>query len=160
MTDEQVYASAAAMGALAGMRCMSAPAMVSQVAKAGRMAMSHSELDFFHNPKTAYAFTALAVGEAIVDKLPFMPKRTQTPSLFGRVVAGGLSGVAISSSKRKSILIGAIAGALGAVAAAYAFCHLREAAQKKLHVSDTTAALVEDALVTGGGMFILSRLYP
>ena len=146
------------MGAVAGMRSMSAPAMVSQVAKAGEIAMGHPELDFLHSPKTAYAMTALAVGEVIADKLPFMPKRTGGPSLLGRAVAGGLSGAAISSSKRKSPFWGAIAGASGAVAAAYLFCYLRHAARDKLHVPDTVAAIVEDAIVAGGGLLVLSKV--
>lgn len=158
MTDSQIYAGAAAMGAVAGMRSMSAPAMVSQVAKAGSIAMGNPELDFLHSPKTAYAMTALAVGEVIVDKLPFMPKRTDGPSLLGRAIAGGLSGAAISSSKRKSPFWGALAGAAGAVAAAYLFYHLRRAAKDKLHVPDPVAALLEDAIVAGSGMLVLSKV--
>ena len=158
MTDAEVYAGAAALGALAGMRSMSAPAMVSQVAKAGRLAMGHPELDFFHSPKAAYAMTALAIGEAIADKLPFMPKRTQAPSLLGRAAMGGLSGAAISSSKRKSPFWGAIVGAAGAIGATYAFCYLRQAAKEKLHVPDAVAAIVEDAIVAGSGVLVLSRM--
>lgn len=158
MTDAQIYAGAAAMGALAGMRSMSAPAMVSQVAKAGQMAMGHPELDFLHSPKTAYAMTALAVAEVIADKLPFMPKRTEAPALVGRAIAGGLSGAAILSSKRKSPIWGAVAGAAGAIAAAYAFYHLRRVARDDWHVPDAVAALVEDAIVAGGGMLVLSKV--
>lgn len=158
MTDAQIYAGAAAMGAVAGMRSMSAPAMVSQVAKAGEIAMGHPELDFLHSPKTAYAMTALAVGEVIADKLPFMPKRTGGPALLGRAIAGGLSGAAISSSQRKSPFWGAVAGTAGAIAAAYAFYHLRRAAQEKWHVPDTAAAILEDAIVAAGGMLVLSKV--
>jgi uncharacterized membrane protein len=158
VTDAEIYAGAAAMGAVAGLRSMSAPAMVSQVAKAGEIAMGHPELDFLHSPKTAYAMTALAVGEVIADKLPFMPKRTQGTSLLGRAIAGGLSGAAISSSKRKSPFWGALAGAAGAIAATYAFYHLRRAAQEKLHVPDAVAAILEDAIVAGGGMLVLSKV--
>ncbi|MBV8070021.1 MAG: DUF4126 family protein [Acidobacteriaceae bacterium] len=158
MTDAQIYAGAAAMGAVAGLRSMSAPAMVSQVAKAGRIAMGHSELDFLHSPKTAYAMTALAVGEVIADKLPFMPKRTKGPSVLGRAVTGGLSGAAISSSRRRSPFWGAIAGAAGAIGATYAFFYLRCAAKQKLHVPDPVAAVIEDAVVAASGMLVLSKV--
>lgn len=158
MTDAQVYGGAAAMGAVAGMRSMSAPAMVSQVAKAGRIAMGHPELDFLHSPKTAYAMTAMAVGEVIADKLPFMPNRTGAPSLLGRALTGGLSGAAISSAKKRSPWLGAIAGAAGAISASYAFYHLRRAAKEKLHVPDALTAILEDAIVAGSGMLVLSKI--
>ncbi len=157
MTDAQVYAGAAAMGAVAGMRSISAPAMISQAAKTGRIAIGHSKLDFLQSPKTAYAMTALAIGEAIADKFPVMPNRTRTTSLLGRGLMGSLSGAALSSSKKRSALWGGLAGALGAVGAAYAFCYLRRAAREKLHVPDTVAAVVEDAIVAGSGMLVLSR---
>ncbi|MBV8552271.1 MAG: DUF4126 family protein [Acidobacteriaceae bacterium] len=160
MTDAQVYAGAAAMGAVAGMRSFSAPAMVSQAAKAGRIAVSHSKLGFLQSPKAALAMSALAVGEAIADKLPFMPNRTQAPGLLARAVTGGISGAAISSARKKSPWIGAVAGAVGAIAAAYAFYHLRRAAKEKLHIPDTVTALLEDAIVAGGGTFVLSTLRP
>jgi uncharacterized membrane protein len=146
------------MGAVAGMRSMSAPAMVSQVAKAGSIGMGNAELDFLHSPKIAYAMTALAVGEVIADKLPFMPKRTGGLSLVGRAVAGGLSGAAIASSKRKSPIWGALAGAAGAIAAAYMFYHLRRTAKEKLHFPDPVPALLEDAIVAGSGMLVLSKI--
>src|SRR5579863_983148 len=124
MTDGQVYASAAAMGAVAGMRSMSAPAMLSHVARGGGLTIGESKLGFLSNSVAANTMTALAIGEAIADKLPFMPSRTKIPSLAARAIAGALSGAAIASSRRRRAAAGAILGAAAAIGAAYGAYHL------------------------------------
>ena len=157
MTDSQIYAGAAAMGAMAGVRSMSAPAMVSQVAKAGRLAIGESEASFLQSPTLGVALTALAIGELIADKLPFMPDRTKAPSLTARAVTGAVSGAMICAARKKSPWIGAAVGAASAVAAAYAFFHLRRLSVEKLHFPKPVAGVVEDALLAGAGMLLSSQ---
>ncbi len=144
------------MGAVAGMRSMSAPAMLGQVAKAGLLPEHHSRFDFLSDPKVAYPVMALAIGEVVFDKLPFMPKRTKVPSLVGRAITGGLTGASISSSKKRSALIGAAIGAAVAVGASYAAYHLRRKASEK--IPGTVVGLLEDAIAAGTGMIVLSKL--
>src|ERR1700748_1867112 len=99
--------------------------------------------------------SALAIGEAIADKLPFMPKRTMAPVLITRAVSGGLSGGSITKSKGCSPFAGAALGAAAAVGTAYAAYELRKELGKRLSVPDFLIALAEDALVVGVAMRLL-----
>ncbi len=156
MTDVKVYGGIAAMGAVAGIRSLSAPAMLGKVAKAGLLPAKNSRFDFLNNPKVSYPLLAVAVGELILDKLPFTPARTKLPFLIGRAVTGGFTGAAISASKKRSAVLGALIGAAAAVGASYAGYHLRRKASEK--VPGTVVGLLEDAVAAGAGMVILSKL--
>ena len=156
MTNAQVYGGIAAMGAVAGMRSMSAPAMLGKVAKAGLLPARKSRFNFLNNPKVAYPLMAVAVGELVADKLPFMPNRTQAPSLVARGITGAFTGAAIGSSKKRSAVLGALIGAGAAIGASYAAYHLRRKAAEKIPA--TVAGLIEDAVAAGAGMIVLSKL--
>lgn len=160
MTDAEVYAGAAVMGVVAGMRSMAAPAMMGRLAHSGDFPVSHSEISFFNCPKAAYTMMVLAAGEAIADKLPFMPKRTKSWSLVGRMLSGALSGAAVCSARKKSVAAGAALGAAAAVGATFAAHKLRERAVEGLHIPDAAIAVVEDVIAAGCGTLVLSRLKP
>lgn len=158
MTDAQVYTGAAVMGVAAGMRSMASPAIVSQLAKSGLMPAEESAVSFFHRPATAKTMAVLAIGEMIADKLPFMPKRTDAPALVTRAISGAVSGAAICSSKKRSVIAGALLGALAAVGASYGAYKLRKWAGERFDVPDPVIAIAEDALVAGCGMLVLSSM--
>ncbi len=158
MNDAQVYAGATLMGALSGVRSMSATAMMSQFGNAGVGRAEHPAVSFLNHPVAARTMTALAIAEAVADKLPFIPKRTKSFPLLGRAITGAISGAALSSSKKRSVLLGGMLGAAAAIGAAYAASELRRLATHKLHVPNTLAGLAEDALVAGSGWLIASRL--
>ena len=147
------YAQAIGLGAVAGMRSMSAPALVSYAATSGQdEGLSQSPLA---SQTASKVLGLLAVGEMIADKLPGIPDRTSTPSLAARAASGAFSGAAIFNSRKKNMGIGAAVGALAAVASAFAFYHLRRTAGRELNVPDAVVAVTEDALVVGAGFAIL-----
>jgi uncharacterized membrane protein len=146
MRDTHVYAGAAIVGVIAGMRSMAAPALVSRLGAPGILPVS-----------TGTVTAALAIGEAIADKLPFMPSRTMPPSLITRAVSGGLSGASLTSSRRRSPFWGAVIGAAAAVGATYAAYEFRQRAGKRLNVPDFVVALAEDAVVAAAAACLLSR---
>lgn len=147
------YAQAIGIGAVAGMRTMSAPALVSYAATTGQNeGMSQTLLA---SQNVSKVLGLLAVGEMIADKLPGIPDRTSAPSLAARAASGAFSGAAIFTSRKKSLGIGAAVGALAAVASAFALFHLRRKAGKELNLPDPVVALAEDALVIGAGFAIL-----
>jgi uncharacterized membrane protein len=148
MTDGQVYAGAAVIGAVAGLRSMTAPAAVSRWADPGAVGSGIV--------RTA---TAFAIAEAVADKLPFMPKRTDSPSLVWRAISGGVSGALLCSSKKRSPFFGAVLGGLAAVGATYAAYELRRRAVQSLHVPDAVVAVAEDALAATSGWFVMSKLH-
>jgi uncharacterized membrane protein len=158
MTDSQVYGKAAALGLIAGLRSMSGPALITRVARKGQLAAKGSKLEFLNSTGALSGAVLLAAGEIIVDKLPKTPARTKPGPLAARAVSGALCGAVLCSARKKSPWLGALYGALGAVGAAYAAYHLRQAAKEALHVPDAVIAVAEDALVAGSGLLIASRL--
>ena len=84
-TDAVVYAAASAIGIVAGMRAMTAPAIVSYMAHSGCLPIDRERFGVFGRPGALALLAVLASGEAIFDKLPFMPKRTDTAGLVSRI---------------------------------------------------------------------------
>jgi hypothetical protein len=84
-TDAVVYAAASALGIIAGMRAMTAPALVSYMAQQGCLQVDRQRFGFFGHPRAFKILAGLASGEIIFDKLPFMPKRTDSA---GRTLRG------------------------------------------------------------------------
>ncbi len=135
---------------------MAAPALVSHhLSHAPSEALSASPLRWLGTPKAATLFKVLALGEIGGDKLPFTPSRIAPGPLFGRILSGGLSGAGLCAADGKSLQTGAVIGALGAVAGAYAFYHLRRSLGQKLPVPDPVLGAVEDVLAYGGGWKVL-----
>jgi uncharacterized membrane protein len=158
MTDTQVYTDAAIMGALAGMRSMSSPAIVSQFARSKLLPVGDSRIAFLNRSVTAKTLAVAAAAELVADKLPFLPKRTKAPSLIFRTISGGFGGAAICSAKKRPLLAGILIGAAGAIGATYGLYQLRRWAGQRLNVPDPVIAIAEDALVAGCGVLAYSVL--
>jgi uncharacterized membrane protein len=153
--SKRLIGSAAGIGAIAGLRSMTAPAVVSWAANQEWIESPAGPLSFFHNKKTASIFSALAAGELVADKLPNTPSRTMPAGLASRILTGSLSGAALCASKGKLVGAGAIAGGLGAVAGAFIGYQARRRLRERLQVSDTVIAVAEDALAISGGVLIV-----
>lgn len=128
------YARSLGIGAIDGLRSMTAPA---------------ATLLAGDKPLAGLALVA-AGGELIVDKLPIAPARTIPPALLVRMLLGGLSGGAIAQRRDASRLAGFALGAVGAAAATYAGYEIRRVLTKNLKVPDVVVALAEDALAVWG----------
>lgn len=147
---------AAALGVVAGMRSMLAPALFHRFAAQNRKGrFSHLAPTVFDSPRIGVALDVMALGELVADKLPKTPSRLSPPSLVIRAISGGLVGGALFAERRKPLAAGAIIGGVAALAASYAFYHLRQATDEKTGFSDPTVALVEDALARGIGHLAL-----
>lgn len=140
---------AAALGAVAGMRSMLAPALFH------RFSAQNGSGGQFDSPNVGKLLDVMAIGEWAADKLPNTPSRLSPPSLAVRAVSGALVGGALFAQKRKPTAAGAIVGGLAAVAATYAFYHLRQTVDKKTGLPDPAIALVEDAIAAGIGNLAL-----
>ena len=109
---------------------------------------------------TKYAavfFVLLALAEIINDKLPKTPNRTSLPGLIPRILFGGLAGACIAVAGSQSMGIGAVLGAAGSIAGAFAGFRARKRLVQALKVPDLVIALVEDAVAIAGGIFIVMR---
>jgi uncharacterized membrane protein len=146
------------LGMVAGMRTLSAPALVTRVARKRKLAVAGSKLGFLNSTGALSITALLAAGELIADKLPAMPNRTDLGPLLARAASGGLCGAVLCSAKKRSPWLGAFYGALGALGAAYAAYHLRRSIKENWHLPDSLVALAEDAVVASGGMLLASQM--
>jgi uncharacterized membrane protein len=153
-----VFAAAVAAGAVTGLRSMTGPAIVSQSLAGGLIGgMQKTRPHWFGTKSTAKTLAALAVGELIADKLPFISDRTNTGPLLGRFVGGGICGAAICMANDESPWIGALAGGLAATAAAFAGHKVRViAAENGKH--ELAVALLEDSVAIAGGLSAIAGL--
>ena len=135
-----------AIGFVAGLRSMTAPAAVSWAACYGSLNLQGTPLQFMGSGVTVAIFTLAALAEYVADKLPRTPNRTSAGPLIGRIVLGGLSGAAVGHVWGNALVAGAVLGGLGAVLGAYAGYHARRQLVARLGVKDITVALSEDVV--------------
>jgi uncharacterized membrane protein len=150
-TTSPLFLSALGLGLVAGLRSMTAPAIVSASARSGSLHLANSRLRFLATKTARNTFAGLAAGELIADKLPFTPNRTDAGPLVGRILSGGLCGATVAASERQSLALGSMVGGLAAVAGAYAGYQLRRRAVQQGHVPDFVVATFEDAIALLGG---------
>jgi len=147
----------ALLGAVAGLRTMTAPAVVCWGAHLGWLSLSHSPLSFLTSTISLIVFTLLAVGELIGDKLPQTPSRLSAFPLIARLVFGALAGAALVITAGAPLGLGVATGAVGALFGAFAGYHLRRALTVRAGLPDLPIALLEDLVAIGGGLFLVSR---
>ena len=147
-----IYLLALLIGVVAGLRAMTAPALVSWAAYFSWLNLSGTWLAFLGNAWTHWILTLLALGELVTDQLPSTPSRT-VPMQFGaRIVTGALSGAAIGAGNG-AMIGGLLAGAVGAVIGTLGGRAFR-AGLAKTCGSDRPAAFLEDAVAIGGALLI------
>lgn len=151
MATLKPYAVAASFGALAGLRSLTPPALLSLVGARGRGKLGRSDFGFLKNRGSLYAFAALAAGELVADKLPGIPARIKPGPLTARVASGALCGAAVFAAERERVAVGALVGGAAAAAASFAAYHLRKNAVDREKTTALLAALAEDALTLVGG---------
>lgn len=148
--------SAFFIGAIAGLRTMTAPAFVAWAARVGRLRLDGTLLSFLGLPVTPWVFTALALGELVADKLPSTPGRTRPGPFVARIVSGAMSGGAITAGSGGPLAVGAVLGAIGAVSGTLAGYNARVRLVPALQVPDSVVALVEDLVAVGGALLIVT----
>jgi len=157
MNPSSVLALAFSIGVIAGLRSMTAPAVVSWAAHWKWLNLQHSFLAFLGSTAAVCILTAAAIVELVVDKLPKTPRRTEPLGLIARFALGGLSGAALCAVASQSVVLGAALGGVGGVAGGFAGYEARTRLVKALKVPDTVVALLEDAVAICGGFFLVSR---
>jgi uncharacterized membrane protein len=157
MNSFHVLLLAFLIGVIAGLRTMTAPAVVAWAANRHWLNLDNSPLAFMGSTAAVAIFTVMALGELVIDKLPSTPNRTALPGLIGRSVLGGLSGACVAASGAQSIALGAVLGVAGAIVGAFAGYEVRTRLVRALKVPDFVIALLEDAVAIAGGLLIVSR---
>ena len=156
-SDARIVIRALALGGVAGLRSMLAPALLSSKlahkhadSAAGKLAAALAE------PKVALTLKALSAGELVGDKLPKTPSRIAPLPLAARAVSGAIVGGVVFGSARRPLWLGALLGGAAAVGAAYGGYHLRKLADEKFNLPDPVIALVEDAIAVSVGSSVLA----
>ncbi len=157
MNPSYVLFLAFLIGVIAGLRTMTAPAVVAWAANRHWLNLHSAPLALMGSTAAVAVFTVLALGELVIDKLPSTPNRTRLVGLIGRGVLGGLSGASVAASGAQSIALGAVLGVAGAIAGAFAGYEVRTCLVRALKVPDLVIALLEDAVAIAGGLLIVSR---
>lgn len=149
------YICAFLIGVIAGLRSLTAPAVVCWAAHRGRLYLDVPGLRFLASAIPAYVLGVLAIGELIADKLPKTPSRKAAVGFTARLITGGFSGAVLSASE--SMVAGAIIGAFGAVIGTLGGYEAR-VRLAKIVGSDLPVALLEDAIAVGGAFWIVSQI--
>jgi uncharacterized membrane protein len=157
MSASEVLLLAFLIGVVAGLRSLSAPAVLAWAAHHNWLNLHNSLLSFMTSTAAMVVFILLAVGELIADQLPSTPSRTAPPSLVARIVLGGLSGAGIAVAGSQSWAFGAVLGIVGALLGTFSGYQARTRLVQALKVPDLVIATVEDIVAIGGGLFIVSR---
>jgi uncharacterized membrane protein len=145
------------LGMTTGLRSMTPPAIAAWAAQRWWPAVGATSLSFMSAPLTAYLFTLFAVVELVFDKLAITPSRLDAGGLGARIVLGGLAAATFCAASQQSILAGAVVGAIGGVAGAFAGYHGRQYVTKSMRLPDFPVALAEDAIAILGALAIVWR---
>src|SRR5262249_1181773 len=89
------YLAAFAIGIIAGLRSITAPATASWAAHLNWINLQNSRLSFLSSTASVIVLTVLAIAELVNDKLPKTPNRTSAVPFGARIVTGAFSGVAL-----------------------------------------------------------------
>jgi uncharacterized membrane protein len=143
------------IGFVAGLRTMTAPAVVSWAAHLGWLHLQGSPLAFMGSTVAVAIFSLGAIGEYVVDKLPNTPSRTAPTGFIFRVVSGSFCGACVYGSTGQPLIFGAVAGAIGAVIGTLGGHAARTRLVKTLKVKDIFVAIPEDLIAVCLGLFLL-----
>jgi len=152
------FGRALGIGVVAGLRTATAPAALSRAYRRGELPLATSGvLGLLTRPRIARVLPINAIGEILVDKLPWVPSRVQPAALVPRLLSGVATGSALYRGGDRPAWRGALLGALGAWLGSFAGNRGRGYAAKATGQPDFIFALAEDAIAIGGAWLVLRR---
>jgi len=128
------------LGCVAGLRSLTAPAVVCWAAHLGWLHFVGTKLEFIAHPVTLSIFTLLALVELTTDKLPKTPARTTPPGLVARIFFGGLCAVALATSADGGAIASVIVGVIGVLVGTFGGYYIRHALVMRAHLPDFAVA--------------------
>jgi uncharacterized membrane protein len=156
--SSKIFFQTIGFGMLAGVRSMSAPALISHyLANRFTYRLSKSPLWFIKSPAVSRGLKLMAVTEMLGDKLPVMPDRISPSALTGRGISGGLVGATIYKTNGGTLLTGAVIGCAAAIAATYASFYLRKYIKNNTSLSNPALGIIEDVIALSAGIGMLKK---
>jgi uncharacterized membrane protein len=153
MTHALVLLLALLIGVIAGLRALTAPAVVAWGAFLGWIDVEGKWSEWVANPITVTVLTIFLLVELVTDQLPKTPSRKTPPQFITRLLMGAFAGAVIGSaffhtfSALGAGIVGAVLGTLGG---AEARSRLTAANGGK----DRPVAIGEDIVAVGGGFLV------
>lgn len=155
---------AAGLGALTGVRSMGPAALLAHElderdGPIGRLRGRHDGPPerLLRSQRATRVLSVLALGEAVADKLPWLPGRVEPLPLAARAVLGGFVGLAVADATRTPrlgpTLLGAAAALVGSAAAFYG----RRWLKRRADLPDAALGLAEDAIVFAAGRALVAH---
>ena len=157
MNGDWVFALAFGIGIVAGLRSLTAPAVVAWAAHLGWLGLAGSPVVFMASTAAVVIFSLLAIGELIADKIPGVPRRTSIAPLVARICTGALGGACLAAAANRPLLAACLLGGLGGVIGAFAGYEIRRRLVSQLHLKDFFVAVFEDLIAIGLACFVVSR---
>jgi uncharacterized membrane protein len=145
------------IGVVAGLRSLTAPAVVAWAAQLGWINLQGSPLAFMGSKWTVCILTVLALVELVADQLPSTPARTAAVGLSARIVTGALSGACLAVAGGAALWLGAVLGVIGAVIGTFGGYQARVGLVRGLRAPDISIAIPEDVVAIGLGLLLVSR---
>jgi len=150
--------SVVSLAAIAGLRSMAAPALLSRAIQRGDIGeLQYTPFAALGFPKVSVVLQLMMIGEMVADKTPFVPARTSYLALAGRALSGALVGAALFAAQKRRLAPGTVLGALSALPTAYAGEKLRVKGTEKLGVPGQLLGLLEDGVVLSLGTRLLRQ---
>jgi uncharacterized membrane protein len=140
---------AVGIGFVAGLRSLTAPALVSWAAHLGGLPLRGTGLSFMSSPIAVAVFSLLAILELIGDLLPQTPSRIAPLPLGARIISGGLCGACIYAAAGNVAWTGVFWGIVGALIGSYLGYYVRGGLGNSLKIRDAFIAVPEDIAAIG-----------
>jgi uncharacterized membrane protein len=153
--NERVLICSFGIGFVAGLRSMTAPALVSWAAYLGWLDLSTGPFYFLSFQPVIILLTLWALFELVLDKTDKLGSRTGPLGLIFRIVTGSLSGAAVYSGAGGALTLGAIIGLAGAMIGTFGGYYSRRAIVERSSLSDFKVAIVEDIVAVTLGLSFL-----
>lgn len=153
MTHLIVLGLAGGIGVIAGMRALTAPAVIAWAALLRWVNFDGTWVQWLAHPVTVAVLTVAALGELVVDLRPGIGNRTDPLQFLARIVAGAFAAAALGTAWNFTWtalgagMIGAVAGAVGGLAVRRRFTAAN-------HGRDLPVALLEDVTAVLGGLAV------
>jgi uncharacterized membrane protein len=141
------------IGVIAGLRALTAPAVVAWGAALGWIDLDGKWSEWMAHPITVTVLTIFLLIELVTDQLPSTPSRKTAVQFVTRLIMGAFAGAVIGSSDFHTFsalgagMIGAVLGTMAGAAARQRFADARQG-------QDRPGAILEDIIAVGGGFLI------
>jgi uncharacterized membrane protein len=157
MSTTELWLLLIAIGFVAGLRTVTAPAAVAWGSHLGWLNLLGTPLAFMGSTIALALFTIGAAGEFVGDQLPSTPARTVPMQFSARIVSGGFSAAGLALAAGQPVALGIALGIVGAIAGTLGGYHARRGLVRGLKVPDIAIAVPEDIIAIGLGLFVVSR---